>query len=186
VNILLFNNRIYGLTKASTPHLGVRQADEVQPDGTIERPIAPGAHALAAQATFVARSSTRPQPPAKTIEAAARHRGTSFVEILQNCRVFTKGFRRCADRSADAESAFCSSTVNRSDLAWAAKALRVRDMEPWWWIWIVTGCRNRRRWCTTRRRFHRRWRAAGRVEPAEFPTALGVFRDVERPVLRIY
>ncbi len=103
VNILLFNNRIYGLTKGQySPTSEFGKQTKSSPLGTIERPIWPVRTALAAQATFVARSIyADPTHLAKTIEAASRHRGTSFVEILQNCRVFNEGaFEDCVGSPA--------------------------------------------------------------------------------------
>ncbi len=90
VNILLFNNQIYGLTKGQySPTSEFGKRTKSSPLGTIEQPIHPVEMALAAQATFVARTVVfDPEHLGATIEAAARHHGTSFVEILQNCVVF--------------------------------------------------------------------------------------------------
>ena len=90
VNILLLNNQIYGLTKGQyspTSEFGTKTKSS--PLGTIEQPIRPIDIALAAEATFVARAVfADPAHLAGVIEAAARHKGTAFIEILQNCVVF--------------------------------------------------------------------------------------------------
>lgn len=102
INILLFNNRIYGLTKGQySPTSEFGKKTKSSPLGTIERPIWPVRTALAAQATFVARTLySDPAHLTRTLEAAARHRGTSFIEILQNCKVFNEGaFEDIVDRS---------------------------------------------------------------------------------------
>jgi 2-oxoglutarate ferredoxin oxidoreductase subunit beta len=93
LNILLLNNQIYGLTKGQySPTSEFGKKTKSSPWGTIERPIHPCEIALAADATFVARSAVaNPKHLAATIEAAARHKGVSFVEILQDCVVFNEG-----------------------------------------------------------------------------------------------
>ncbi len=93
VNILLFNNRIYGLTKGQySPTSEFGKKTKSSPLGTIEHPIRPIQLALGAEATFVARTvASDPKHLYRTLAAAARHTGTSFVEILQNCRVFNDG-----------------------------------------------------------------------------------------------
>ena len=102
VKILLFNNRIYGLTKGQySPTSELGKNTKTSPMGTIERSLNPLSIALAAEATFVARSfDTDPAHLTATIEAAARHRGSAFVEVLQNCNIFNDGaFREYTDKS---------------------------------------------------------------------------------------
>jgi 2-oxoglutarate/2-oxoacid ferredoxin oxidoreductase subunit beta len=93
VNILLFNNRIYGLTKGQyspTSELGKRTSST--PFGSIDRPFEPLQLALGAQATFVARTIDREaKHMTEVFHRAAAHRGTSFVEIYQNCNIFNDG-----------------------------------------------------------------------------------------------
>ena len=93
LNILLLNNRIYGLTKGQySPTSEFGKKTKSSPWGTIEQPIHPIEIALAAEATFVARSVVANPPHlAQTLEAAARHKGVSFIEILQDCVVFNEG-----------------------------------------------------------------------------------------------
>ena len=93
VNVLLFNNRIYGLTKGQyspTSQTGLRTKSS--PMGSIDSPLSPAAVALGADASFVARTTdTQIKHMEATIRAAAAHKGTSFVEILQNCVIFNDG-----------------------------------------------------------------------------------------------
>ncbi len=108
VNILLFNNRIYGLTKGQySPTSPVGKKTKSTPMGSIDRDINPAAVALSAEATFVARTldaDTRHMDP--VLQDAAAHKGTSFVEILQNCVIFNDGaFNHVADRSTRADNA---------------------------------------------------------------------------------
>ena len=101
LNILLFNNRIYGLTKGQySPTSEMGKKTKSSPFGTIEQPINPVCIAIAAEATFVARSiDVYTQHLASTIERAAKHKGTSFIEIYQNCNVFNdKAFTGFTDR----------------------------------------------------------------------------------------
>jgi 2-oxoglutarate ferredoxin oxidoreductase subunit beta len=90
LNIILFNNEIYGLTKGQyspTSRRGTRSPST--PQGSIEYPVSACAFALGAGARFVARSIDTLQPHlVATLKRAHAHRGASFVEILQNCVVF--------------------------------------------------------------------------------------------------
>jgi 2-oxoglutarate ferredoxin oxidoreductase subunit beta len=93
LNILLLNNRIYGLTKGQySPTSEVGKTTKSTPMGSIDRPLNPVSVALGAEATFVARTldSDRKHLTA-TLEAAAAHRGASFVEIMQNCDIYNDG-----------------------------------------------------------------------------------------------
>jgi 2-oxoglutarate ferredoxin oxidoreductase subunit beta len=93
IKILLFNNRIYGLTKGQyspTSELGKRTKSS--PVGTVEQPINPICIALAAEATFVARTiDTDTKHLQEILERAADHKGSVFVEIFQNCNIFNDG-----------------------------------------------------------------------------------------------
>jgi 2-oxoglutarate ferredoxin oxidoreductase subunit beta len=93
VNILLFNNEIYGLTKGQySPTSEFGKYTKSSPLGSIDHPFNPLALALGADATFVARSMDRdPIHLRETLKAAHEHKGTSFVEIYQNCNVFNDG-----------------------------------------------------------------------------------------------
>ncbi len=102
INIVLFNNRIYGLTKGQySPTSEFGKKTKSSPMGTVEQPINPLNIALAAEATFVARSiDVDTTHLAETLERAARHRGTSFIEVYQNCNIFNDGaFRDFTDKS---------------------------------------------------------------------------------------
>jgi 2-oxoglutarate ferredoxin oxidoreductase subunit beta len=93
INIILFNNSIYGLTKGQySPTSPLGHVTKSTPRGSIDHPLNPISVALAAEATFVARSIDVYVPHLiKTLTRAANHRGTSFVEIYQNCNVFNDG-----------------------------------------------------------------------------------------------
>ncbi|MEM1225709.1 MAG: 2-oxoacid:ferredoxin oxidoreductase subunit beta [Planctomycetota bacterium] len=93
VNIVLFNNRIYGLTKGQYSPTSVEgQITKSTPMGAIDHPLSPLSVALAAEATFVARSiDAHVKHLGETLKAAAQHKGTSLVEVYQNCNVFNDG-----------------------------------------------------------------------------------------------
>lgn len=90
VNVLLFNNEIYGLTKGQySPTTPRGTINKSAPMGTIDHPFNPLALALGADGSFIARSMDRnPRHLREILLRATRHRGTSFVEIYQNCNVF--------------------------------------------------------------------------------------------------
>jgi 2-oxoglutarate ferredoxin oxidoreductase subunit beta len=102
ITIVLFNNRIYGLTKGQySPTSEFGKRTKSSPFGTIDYPLNPLSVALGAEATFAARSlDIDQQHLMTTLERAARHKGTSFVEVYQNCNVFNDGaFMEFADKS---------------------------------------------------------------------------------------
>jgi len=93
VNILLFNNRIYGLTKGQySPTSEQGKVTKSTPLGSIDYPFNPLSVALGTDATFVARTiDVEAKHLQEIIRRAHEHRGTSFVEILQNCNIFNDG-----------------------------------------------------------------------------------------------
>ena len=106
LNIILFNNRIYGLTKGQySPTSEVGKRTVSSPSGSLEVPVSPARIALAAEASFVARTvATDTKHLSTTLERAAHHRGGCFVEVYQNCNVYNDGaFDYFAERSVRAE-----------------------------------------------------------------------------------
>ncbi len=106
LQILLFNNEIYGLTKGQyspTSRPGTRSPSS--PQGSIEQPVVPALFALGAGARFVARSVDTQQPHLiGVLKRAHAHRGASFVEIFQNCVVYNDGvFDEFTERSVAPE-----------------------------------------------------------------------------------
>ena len=93
LNILLFNNQIYGLTKGQySPTSEENKITKSTPMGSIDHPFNPGALALGADASFVARTMDRdPKHLQSMLLRANQHKGTSFLEIYQNCNIFNDG-----------------------------------------------------------------------------------------------
>jgi 2-oxoglutarate ferredoxin oxidoreductase subunit beta len=106
ITVVLFNNRIYGLTKGQySPTSEMGKITKSSPYGTTESPLSPIRVALAAGATFVARTVDRDtRHLEETLLKAAQHKGTSFVEVYQNCNVFNDGaFAAFVDKDVRAD-----------------------------------------------------------------------------------
>jgi 2-oxoglutarate ferredoxin oxidoreductase subunit beta len=93
MTILLFNNRIYGLTKGQySPTSEPGKVTKSTPAGSVDHPFNPVSLALGAEATFVARTIDSDRKHLTSVlSAAAAHRGTALVEIYQNCPIFNDG-----------------------------------------------------------------------------------------------
>lgn len=107
LKIILFNNEIYGLTKGQyspTSRIGTRTKSS--PLGSIDNPLRPLSIAIGAEATFVARTiDVDINHLTDTLRRAANHKGTAFVEIYQNCKVFNDGvFDYATDKSIKADN----------------------------------------------------------------------------------
>jgi 2-oxoglutarate ferredoxin oxidoreductase subunit beta len=107
VNIMLFNNRIYGLTKGQYSPTSERgKVTKSTPLGSVDYPLHPITVALGAEGTFVARSvDVEAKHLQSIIRRANQHRGTSFIEILQNCNIFNDGaFEEITGKDSKAET----------------------------------------------------------------------------------
>ncbi|HXZ88715.1 MAG TPA: 2-oxoacid:ferredoxin oxidoreductase subunit beta [Candidatus Binataceae bacterium] len=106
LKILLFNNRIYGLTKGQySPTSEVGKVTKSTPAGSVDFPFNPITVALGSSATFVCRTVDVEQKHlGETLKRAHQHRGASFVEILQNCNIFNDGaFNELSDKQIKAD-----------------------------------------------------------------------------------
>src|SRR5687767_7287323 len=90
LKIVLFNNRIYGLTKGQySPTTPLKQINKSAPMGVIDNPLNPLSVAIGCEASFVARSiDVNIKHLSDVLKRAAEHKGTAFVEVYQNCNVF--------------------------------------------------------------------------------------------------
>ena len=93
VNIVLFNNRIYGLTKGQySPTSKIGKRTKSSPDGSIENPINPVGLAIGAEASFIARTVDSFQKHmSECIKRLAEHEGAGLLEVAQNCVIFNDG-----------------------------------------------------------------------------------------------
>ena len=158
MKILLFNNRIYGLTKGqASPTSELGKVTKSTPFGSIDSPFNPISLALGAGATFVARTlDTDKQHLPAMLRAAAAHPGAALIEIYQNCPVFNDGaFDALTDKQTRDQRLVCSSTVGRSASAPSGSA-----------AW----CAGRRRPAGRRGRRGRRGRAARPRRPPRGPS----------------
>jgi 2-oxoglutarate/2-oxoacid ferredoxin oxidoreductase subunit beta len=107
VNILLFNNKIYGLTKGQySPTSEHGKITKSTPMGAIDHPVYPVSLSLGANGTFVARTIDRePKHMQEMILRGSRHKGTSFIEIYQNCNIFNDGaYDHLTDKDTKADN----------------------------------------------------------------------------------
>ena len=107
LNVMLFNNRIYGLTKGQySPTSEVGKITKSTPMGSLDRPFNPLTVALGAGATFVSRTIDKELKHMQSmIKRSHAHKGTSFMEIYQNCNIFNDGaFLAQTDRDQKAET----------------------------------------------------------------------------------
>jgi 2-oxoglutarate ferredoxin oxidoreductase subunit beta len=187
IQILLFNNRIYGLTKGQySPTSRPGTVSKSSPQGSIDHPVDPIAFALGAGATFVARTiDVDAKHLQEMLRRAHAHRGTAFVEILQNCPVFNDGeWEAVEDKSTRARSALM--LEQGEPLAFGdrdeRRGIRIEhgvpsiidlpeDADP---VELGVAIHDEERTATYAF-------ALASVRPPRFPTAVGVFRAVEKP-----
>ncbi|HEU5171307.1 MAG TPA: 2-oxoacid:ferredoxin oxidoreductase subunit beta [Gemmatimonadales bacterium] len=186
LKILLLNNRIYGLTKGQyspTSELGTKT--KTTPLGSIDPPFNPVALALAAGATFVARSVDVAQEHlAGVLRQAALHRGTAFVEIYQNCVTFNDGaYDVLTDRTTRDETRLL--LEHGKPLLFGkerTRGIRFRGAEPELVALGEHGVTERD--CAVHDAHAAGSGAAfliAQLGPPAFPVPLGVFRAVEAP-----
>ena len=183
LNVVLFNNSIYGLTKGQySPTSKVGSVTKSTPRGSIDHPLNPISIAIAAEATFVARSiDTNIKHLVATLKRAAEHKGTSFVEVYQNCNVFNDGtwdYAKNKDTKAD-----CTVELEHGKpliFSGGTKGIRLNGFEPE----VVKLDGNV---AQDDLLFHDENAASpqlafllSRMRHPEFPEPIGVFRDVQR------
>ena len=107
INVMLFNNRIYGLTKGQySPTSELGKITKSTPLGSLDRPFNPLALALGSHASFVARAIDRETAHLQSmIQRAHNHKGSSYIEIYQNCNIFNDGaFDPITDRETKSDT----------------------------------------------------------------------------------
>src|SRR3954471_24592757 len=134
VKILLFNNRIYGLTKGQySPTSEIGKKTKSTPMGSPDYPIRPLSIAIAAGATFAARSiDVDVKHLEYVLERAAKHTGTAVVEIYQNCNIFNDGaFEYATDKTTKSDTTLY--LENGKPLVFGkdgSKGIRLNNMRP--------------------------------------------------------
>jgi 2-oxoglutarate ferredoxin oxidoreductase subunit beta len=188
VKILLFNNRIYGLTKGQySPTSEIGKRTKSSPLGTVERPINPLSIAIASEATFIARAiATEGTQMREVLMRAARHKGSAFIEVFQNCNVFNDGaFDNFAEKKNQPENTVFlrhgqpvvfgkdvkkGISIRAGHGSMEPHVVNVADVDPSSILVHDETSPN----------------AAlayllSQLETPEFPVPLGVFRDIKRP-----
>ncbi|HYM00261.1 MAG TPA: 2-oxoacid:ferredoxin oxidoreductase subunit beta [Blastocatellia bacterium] len=185
LNIILFNNRIYGLTKGQySPTSVLGQRTKSTPYGVIDYPLNPLSVAIAAEATFVARSiDTHTAHLQMVVERAMHHKGISFVEVYQNCNIFNDhAFDMFAARDVRGDRTI--EIEHGKPLIFGkdrSKGVRLKDAH----LEIVElgGGVNEDELIVHDERSPDSYLAymLGRMEYPDYPVPIGVFRAVEKP-----
>jgi 2-oxoglutarate ferredoxin oxidoreductase subunit beta len=185
INILLFNNQIYGLTKGQyspTTPPGIRT--QSSPDGSIENPVNPVGVAIGSEASFIARTvDVFQKHMAGVLRRAAEHRGASLVEIAQNCIIFNDGaWAHLTDPDNRLENVLYLEHGNPMRFGkQGEKGIRLNGLVPEVVEVAAVGEENLL--------VHDEQAAEptlayllSRMGPPHFPTPVGVFRAIEKPV----
>ena len=186
-NIVLFNNQIYGLTKGQyspTSPLGARTKST--PYGSVDNPLSPLSVAIGCEATFVARSvDVDIKHLASILERAAHHKGTSFVEVYQDCNVFNSGAFYYASKKGEKEDNVVYLEHGKPLIFGRNRdqGIRVNEGSRPEVVKLGSGISE------DDLLFHDEKAAEpslafllARMRHPQFPEPMGVFRDVERPV----
>jgi 2-oxoglutarate ferredoxin oxidoreductase subunit beta len=134
INIVLFNNRIYGLTKGQySPTSPLGKKTKSTPMGAVDNPLHPLSLAIGCEATFVARSiDINIKHLGETLKRAAEHQGTAFVEVYQNCNIFNDGaWEYATERNSKADTTL--ELVHGKPLIFGKnrdKGIRLNGMDP--------------------------------------------------------
>src|SRR5687768_14893296 len=183
VKILLFNNKIYGLTKGQySPTSELGKKTKSSPMGTPDFPIRPISIAIGAESTFAARSIDMDVKHLEyVLERAAKHKGTAFVEIYQNCNIFNDGaFEYATDKLTKSDTTLY--LEHGKPLVFGKesdKGVRLHGMTPEVVDLKVTG-RDDLLIHGERAPEPSLAFLLSRMRHPEFPEPLGVFRDVEQ------
>jgi 2-oxoglutarate ferredoxin oxidoreductase subunit beta len=185
INIILFNNRIYGLTKGQYSPTSLQgHKTKSSPMGTVEQPLNPISVAVGSEATFIARTiDTNVNHMAETLRRAAEHKGTSFVEIYQNCVIFNdKAWEYATDSAVKDENVLLlehgqpmTFGKNRD------KGIRLNELDPE----VVSLDIAAREDLLVHREDAPEPSLAyllSRMRQPDFPEPIGVFRCIDRPV----
>ena len=183
LNIVLFNNAIYGLTKGQySPTSKVGAVTKSTPRGSIDHPLNPISIAIAAEATFVARSiDTNIKHLRAMLTRAAEHKGTSVIEVYQNCNVFNDGtWDYAKDKKTKDDSTVLLEHGKPLIFSGGTKGIQLNGFNP-----EVVDLENVAKDDLL---FHDEKAdnsqlafLLSRLRHPEFPEPIGVFRDIDRP-----
>ena len=184
IKVLLFNNKVYGLTKGQySPTSEPGMKSKTSPFGSVDRPVRPVSVALAAEATFVARSlDVYGDHLREILNRAAAHKGSAFIEVLQNCPIFNDGaFEAASNRKLRDDNIV--KLAHGQPLVFGKqhdKGIRLNGFDPEVVSLDNGGVK------TGKLLYHNESDpnpslayALAQLSPPDFPTPLGVFRAIE-------
>ncbi len=185
INIILFNNQIYGLTKGQySPTSPVGKVTKSTPFGSVDNPVSPLCVAIGSEATFVARAvDVDIKHLSAVLKRAAQHKGVSFVEVYQDCNVFNSGAFVYASKKQVKEDNVIYLEHGKPLIFGKErdKGIRVNEMSRPEVVELSDGIKDLL--------FHDEKSPEpslafllARMRYPEFPEPMGVFRDVERPI----
>lgn len=177
IKVLLFNNRIYGLTKGQySPTSEQGKVTKSTPLGSMDEPVNPLLFALASGATFVARAvDVDSQGLQEVLLAASRHKGTAFIEILQNCPIFNdEAFEPVRDKEQRQDNALF--LQDGQPLVYGKQTPKGLIFSPEEGFLEVEPDKAAVHSLTSKTAF-----SAMALASMAHPVALGVFRAIERP-----
>ncbi|MCO4761788.1 MAG: 2-oxoacid:ferredoxin oxidoreductase subunit beta [Myxococcales bacterium] len=190
LNILLFNNRIYGLTKGQySPTSEVGKKTKSSPMGSIDHPFKPLQLAIGADAGFLARTiDVDAKVMAEVTAAASAYRGTAFVEVLQNCNIFNDGaWENIAAKQVRAEMTVRLAHGEPMIFGKAKdKGVRLDGLKPVAFTIGEDGLSTSDAWVHDAHDPDlTRSMLLARMEGPDLPTPVGVLRSVDRPVFDV-
>jgi len=186
LNIILFNNRIYGLTKGQySPTSEIGKKTKSSPAGSLDYPINPIKFALAAEATWVGRSiDIDAKHLSEMIRLMASHRGVSFLEVYQNCNIFNdKAFADFAAREHREERTV--NLVHGEPVVFGKdrnRGVRLNEVGMPEMVELGNGLTEAD--CLVHDAAHPNAGVAftlSEMQFPDFPVPIGVFRDIQRP-----
>ncbi len=183
VNIILFNNAIYGLTKGQySPTSKVGSVTKSTPRGSIDHPLNPISVAIAAEASFVARSiDTNIKHLVAMMKRAAAHKGTSFLEVYQNCNVFNDGtWDYAKNKNTKAETTLLLEHGKPLIYAGGTKGIQLNGFNPEV-VELANVAQDDLLFHDEKASNSQLAFLLSRMRHPEFPEPIGVFRDIDRP-----
>lgn len=186
LNIILFNNQIYGLTKGQySPTSPLGKKTKSTPYGSVDNPLSPLSVAIGSEATFAARAvDVDIKHLANVLERAAAHKGTSFVEVYQDCNVFNSGAFYYASKKGEKEENIVYLEHGKPLIFGKNrdKGIRVNEGNRPEIVELANVSEDDLLFHDEKADEPSLAFMLGRMRYPEFPEPLGVFRDVERPV----
>jgi 2-oxoglutarate ferredoxin oxidoreductase subunit beta len=189
VNIMLFNNQIYGLTKGQySPTSEEHKITKSTPMGSIDHPFNPMALALGAEGSFISRTMDRdPKHMQTMLLRSHQHKGTSFLEIYQNCNIFNDGaFEIFTEKGSKPEQTLFLEQGQPLIYGTAKdKGIRINGLKPEV-VSLSDGYSADDLWIHDEKDFYKaqilvRLFDDPRIE-GHFPRPFGVFYETERPI----